>query len=297
LQALGDERGIASALKNLGYLTAGSDDVRAARLVEEALTRVVAVGDAPGIRGVMRALTVLPLPVDAARITALLTEGIATFRARGDRKSLAVGLNLLAEWLRDHGEYARAQALAEESLALDHALGDAGHAVVVYHTLSLTALLQGEDARAQALAEACVALARRMEGKWYLPWPLITLGYIAQHQAAYAQAWAFLQESLALVRAFGHQGGIALCLAALGGVVGSAGAPDKAAQLFSAAERIMETLHERWSPVQQREFERNLAIARAQVDAVSWAAAWAAGRAMTLEQAIAYALEDDTTAD
>jgi hypothetical protein len=130
-----------------------------------------------------------------------------------------------------------------------------------------------------------------------LPWPLITLGYIAQHQAAYAQAWAFLQESLALVRAFGHQGGIALCLAALGGVVGSAGAPEKAAQLFSAAERIMETLHERWSPVQQREFERNLAIARAQVDAVSWAAAWAAGRAMTLEQAIAYALEDETTAD
>jgi hypothetical protein len=38
-------------------------------------------------------------------------------------------------------------------------------------------------------------------------------------------------------------------------------------------------------------YERAVAIVRAQLDEATFAAAWAAGRTMTLEQAIAYALE------
>jgi len=46
-------------------------------------------------------------------------------------------------------------------------------------------------------------------------------------------------------------------------------------------------------PGVRADYERDLAAARAQLDAASLAAAWAAGQAMGLEQAIAYALEDD----
>jgi hypothetical protein len=42
----------------------------------------------------------------------------------------------------------------------------------------------------------------------------------------------------------------------------------------------------------RREYEWAIATARAAIDAVAWQAAWAEGRAMTLEQAIAYALSD-----
>ena len=40
------------------------------------------------------------------------------------------------------------------------------------------------------------------------------------------------------------------------------------------------------------EYDRALAAARAQLDEAAWNAAWAEGRAMTLEQAVTYALED-----
>jgi DNA-binding NarL/FixJ family response regulator len=43
--------------------------------------------------------------------------------------------------------------------------------------------------------------------------------------------------------------------------------------------------------------ERDIAAARAQLDAATWEAAWAEGRAMSLEQAIAYALEDAALPD
>ncbi len=46
------------------------------------------------------------------------------------------------------------------------------------------------------------------------------------------------------------------------------------------------------APVDQAEYDRYVAAARAQLDDHAWAAAWAEGQAMTLERAIAYALED-----
>jgi hypothetical protein len=44
------------------------------------------------------------------------------------------------------------------------------------------------------------------------------------------------------------------------------------------------------NPVNRMEYKRNLAIARAQLGEAAFAAAWAAGRAMSIEQAIAAAL-------
>ena len=40
------------------------------------------------------------------------------------------------------------------------------------------------------------------------------------------------------------------------------------------------------------EYEHDRAITRAHLDDATWQAAWAEGQAMTLEQAIAYALDE-----
>jgi hypothetical protein len=43
---------------------------------------------------------------------------------------------------------------------------------------------------------------------------------------------------------------------------------------------------------ERAEFERTVALVRAQLDAESFATAWVTGRVMTLEQAIAYAMDE-----
>jgi hypothetical protein len=45
-------------------------------------------------------------------------------------------------------------------------------------------------------------------------------------------------------------------------------------------------------PVARHDYDRDVAVARAQLGETAFAAAWAEGRAMTLEQAVAYALEE-----
>jgi hypothetical protein len=61
--------------------------------------------------------------------------------------------------------------------------------------------------------------------------------------------------------------------------------------LFGAAEALREIIGVLLLPIEWRDYDRNISETRAQFDETTFAAARAEGRAMTLEQAIAYALE------
>ncbi len=65
---------------------------------------------------------------------------------------------------------------------------------------------------------------------------------------------------------------------------------EQAAQLFGAAEALRETLALRRPAVDQVEHERRVASTGEALGDAAFGAAWAQGRAMTLEQAIEYAL-------
>jgi hypothetical protein len=62
-------------------------------------------------------------------------------------------------------------------------------------------------------------------------------------------------------------------------------------QLFSAAQSLRDTMHiiAEAEPADRSAVERDLSAARAQLSEEAFAAAWAQGRAMTMEQAIAFA--------
>jgi len=70
-------------------------------------------------------------------------------------------------------------------------------------------------------------------------------------------------------------------------------AAERSARLLSAAETLLDTIGlslAAW-PEMRADYDRYVAAARAQLDEATFAAAWAQGRAMTLDQAVAYALE------
>ena len=68
--------------------------------------------------------------------------------------------------------------------------------------------------------------------------------------------------------------------------------PVRAARLFGAAEALRESVCVPLPRVHCADYERDVAAARTQLDEATFAVAWAAGQAMTLEQAIAYALSE-----
>ena len=120
---------------------------------------------------------------------------------------------------------------------------------------------------------------------------LHALGLLALAQGHCRRAGSLQRESLKLLRDSGYNGGIMTLLEGLAAVARAQHSPGRAARLFGAAEQLRESYSSPLRPNMRSQHERDVAAARAQVDEVTWEAAWAEGRAMALEQAIAYALE------
>ena len=82
------------------------------------------------------------------------------------------------------------------------------------------------------------------------------------------------------------------CLAGFAAVLGMTHQPEQAARLFGSAECLFEGMGVILDPADQQEFDHYVAVVRNQLDETAFAKAWAEGRAMTLEQAIEFALEE-----
>ena len=81
------------------------------------------------------------------------------------------------------------------------------------------------------------------------------------------------------------------CLEILAAVAAARGRPTPAARLFGAAEALREAIGVAPRPIFRPSYEQFIAAARVQVGEKKFAAAWAAGREMTPEQAAACVLE------
>jgi hypothetical protein len=68
---------------------------------------------------------------------------------------------------------------------------------------------------------------------------------------------------------------------------------ERAARLFGAAEALREAIGTPLPPADRAEHDRSVAAVRTALGEEAFAAAWAEGRALTLEHAVAFALADD----
>src|SRR6476619_7423281 len=112
------------------------------------------------------------------------------------------------------------------------------------------------------------------------------------HHTGYdARAHSLLVESLCLLRPLGDRPSISVLLADTAGVWAAWGQPERAARLFGASQHLRDNMQMIMYPAQRLAYEQDVASAAAQLDAHAWEAAWARGRAMSLEDAFALAVE------
>jgi hypothetical protein len=90
----------------------------------------------------------------------------------------------------------------------------------------------------------------------------------------------------------GNKIGIAICLAGLAGIALESQRPERAAHLLGAVDGLCEAIGAPLLPAEQAHYERDQAVARDRLGQAAFGAAWVAGRALPLEQAVTYAVED-----
>jgi predicted ATPase/DNA-binding SARP family transcriptional activator len=282
----------AKALYVAGLLAGTQSDFAPARmLLEESLALGQALEDKHAIayaRNGLGFVAWLQGNYLAARV--LLEDSLALLQGLGHTWDIAFALSRLGDIDLYLGDYARAVAALEASLALVRQVGD--NVLLGYTLLSLgyAARLQDDNARAAACYEESLARFRALSTTWGIAAVLHFLGYVLRTQGDNVQAAVCFSESLTRYWKMGHKEGTSLALTGLAGVYSEMGQTVRATRLFGAAEALRETIGLSQQSDERAIYDRSVAAVRAQLDAVAFAAAWAAGRALSVEQAIADAL-------
>jgi ATP/maltotriose-dependent transcriptional regulator MalT len=202
------------------------------------------------------------------------------------------GLGLLAQ---AQGDFPEAQRVLEESAALLRVVGDKLKLALPLDALGLVALRQGDYAGARSHFEEALSVARETGIKELTANALAYLGTVALRMGEYHESLSFYQQSLALNREQGYKEGIAEDLAGVAEVASLLGQPEQAARLLGAVEALREARGVSLSPLRRVEYDRTVEGIRAHLDEAAFAEAWAQGRSMPLEQAIAQAVETKET--
>jgi predicted ATPase/DNA-binding CsgD family transcriptional regulator len=229
---------------------------------------------------------------DGAAATPLLEESLVLAQEADDARAIALALLWLGAVATGKGELDRAEALATEALARWQALiepdwprtGDA------LYVLGYIEALRDNPQEAERWFTATLEWARAIGTDPLTATALEALGTCAREQGDQRRAAQLFAESLVLVRDSRDPTSLVNNVKSLAAVAAATGRPEQAARLFGAAEALWEIQGIILPPAERPRLERAIAPARAQLPEPAFAAAWTAGRALTMDQAVVEAL-------
>jgi hypothetical protein len=237
---------------------------------------------------------------DDERALAAAEEALALALACGQQAGWATGaaLYVLGALALDRGDLERATAYLEESVARLRAAGEPWLAATYLNYVGALALDRGDLERATAWYEESLAFARRMGADYLAGFALDGLADVARLRGDLAGAEALGREQLQVWRRLSSPMQIAASLENLACTTvatGEGAQTERAAHLLGAAAALRERVGA--SPPRRLHalIERAAAPARAALGEERWAAAFAAGRALSLEEAIAEALGEKSS--
>ena len=294
-RALQQSAGVASPLRAKLLYGAGrlqSDGARASALIEQALALWREQGNKAGMADALLILgRVARVQRDYGRSEALVRESLVLFREEQIAWGIVWALLSLGDVALDQGDAARALGPVQEALALTERLGDTYGNMWARCLLGRLAHLQGDLERAAALLEESLAWIQPL-GSPGRSAMLNDLGRVALDRGDTRRAAALFEESLRLSWEPGYEIDVALSLVGMAGVAGALGRPMRAARLLGAAETVRVSTGRPLTPVDRAVFDRYVAAVGAQLGEAAFAAMWAEGQQMTLEQAKAAALAE-----
>jgi predicted ATPase/class 3 adenylate cyclase/DNA-binding SARP family transcriptional activator len=221
-------------------------------------------------------------------------ESLVLFRELGDPEHTAYTLSRLVYVAAAEGDLVSARSLAEEGLAISRKSGNKDAVAWGLGMVGAVARWAGDYPRARESHEASLAMAREL-GDWLLVGhSLCNLGNVLLKQADYGAARSSIEASLKIWcesrEAVGT--GHIKCLEAMAQLAVAQRQYERMARLFGAAEALREAIHMPLPLVDRADYD-GVAEARQVLDEATFAAAWAEGRAMPLEEAVAFALEPE----
>ena len=267
---------------------------------------------------------------DYAAAHELYLEALTINRELGNRASEAANLGNLGNIGRAQGEYTSARTYLEQSLLINRELGNRQFEAGNLGNLGILSKAQGDFESAHTFHEKALAINRQIGSQWGVIINLNNIGVVAQARGDYALARSTLEQALEMNVKLANRasqaaivGNLALVsqsqgdLASarslyeqglmldreLGNQVGIAGKLEgmadlsvvqaqwiRACRLIGAAEKLMEKINTPIEPIDRERHDRVVESIRERLGETAFIEAMVEGQAMTVEQAVDFAL-------
>ncbi|MCI0398987.1 MAG: helix-turn-helix domain-containing protein [Chloroflexi bacterium] len=288
-----NQQELACALWGLGFTVHNLGDLSLARtLLEEGLAVSQAVEDLYQVNTTLTILAAVLTDLgEHTQADQLLQESLAVATKINDTWGVILALDRAGWNLHAMGDYATAQTVCERNISICRELGNKLNLGQALANAAMVSNLQDDYVTSAAYAAEALALFRDVGDFGRQPFVMRMLGYAARQAGDYSEARACCIEGLEGNQQIGHQTGIIAGLVSLASVAAQ-GNLERAARLCGAADALLNAQGLALMKPDAKAFAETAAAARAQLNEAAFARAWAEGQAMTLDQAIAYAVSD-----
>jgi len=258
--------------------------------LETSLARSADVKSTARVRALFGAARLASLQRGYGRAMVLFEESLALAQVLGDQTGIAMALMGRGSVAMSQGKFDAAMALFEESLSLSRELNNTFLTAINLGVMGWTAQDQEDYVQAVAWSEESLALFRTLGSKRWITYGLRVAGHAARLRGNFERATALYRESLGLFGETGDKWIATECIEGLAFIASARGDAQRAARLLGAAEAARETFGITTPREEAGDQEHFWVAVRDRPGRTAYAAAWAEGQALTLEQAIKEAL-------
>ena len=286
-RAISDKPAEAFSLWGLGVATLQSDLRQGSSLIEQSLALYTSLGDKLGQAA---ALDWLMYSQDPERSKAYLSESLRLYRELGHLSGIAMCLDDLAQLMIYQGDFSSVKPLLEEAQMIYHRLGNpTGEAwtLILYGKIAYE---QSDYQQACNCFEQAITLYEKVGVRWS-DWARASLAYAYLRLGDRVQARETFESSLWEAQKYNDRDIFLYAMEGLASLNVDQEQPERAAWLFAWSEAMREKLGYRRPSIEQNSIERDFAVIHSQVNDLELTKLLEEGREMTVEQAIALALE------
>jgi tetratricopeptide (TPR) repeat protein len=299
----GNPERLAWALANAAdHAFSNGDDARRNALLDESLKLFAELKNTQGHGYVLlERAWAMQRQGDNRRTVAMFAEAVEVLREAGTTVFLGIALFCYGQALLRVGDHAQAVLLLQECLAVHAAVNGYEGDSLVLNTLGEAALAQGDHVAARARFRESQVFSRKMGDTWYSAAAQLGEGYVALDQGHAEAAMTCYTAALTIFASLPdwddrlRRIGVAAVLAALASAAAQR-APKHTVRMYGAAAALRASVGRQFDspfqlPSHRTSDEHVLASVRAALGDATFDVAWAADQTLTLEQAIAEALE------
>jgi predicted ATPase/transcriptional regulator with XRE-family HTH domain len=231
------------------------------------------------------------LQIEADEAKPMIEQALPVARSLGNPQILANALMVFGLVLMSEENFAAAQSTLEESMTLHRESGDKwGYALAVMCLASATHR-NDDQAKALALNQQALRVFRELGETYFQSVCLWASGHLRAKLGDWKAGLGELRESLTLSRRLDSRLEVGAALLRLAEVEQHLEDPARTVRLYWAARSVYDSIGVRYSG-DNPNLEKRLASCRVALGEAAFTEAVEKGRAMTMEQAIAYALEE-----